>query len=402
LCKDAKDTTGKRIILWGAWYGSKNVGDQALLLSITDMLGEAIGDVEFIVITANPAHVMQYTKRDSSHRFLALHARKQFIEVVRAFASADLFVFGGGVPFYDDAAHSLAIAVLVTLARILSVPCALWAVSSQKIRSIWTKLILRYLLSWVSVTTCRDQHTVELLREHGAGVKGLHIVADPAFTLRSNDEGYALRLLDRAGWKSGQSRPLVALTPRLLRTEDGEAHTHYLPKTTEQYQKEVDTFAAVLDWLWENGFQPIFVPMNSFAPDNDRAAARDVMMKARHGTQALLVDEEIFPRDAENVYRRCSAAFVARVHGSVTAFLGRCPVMMYAFDLKHGGIMKQMGLSEYVFEPERHMPEDAVGRMSKLLRSREEIIAGMEKRNEDLVKQARVPRDLVLGLLKRK
>lgn len=390
----------KRIILWGAWYGSKNVGDQVLLLSITDMLGAAIEGAEFIVITANPAHVVEYTKRDSPYRFRALHARRQFPEMIKAFANADLFVFGGGVPFYDDTVHSFAIAVLVTLARAFRVPCVLWSVSSQKIRSAWTKLILRYLLSWTSVATCRDRHTLDLFRKCSSHATRWQIVPDPAFTLRSNDGENVSRLLKRIGWKSEQSRPLVALSPRLLRGKDGEAHIHYSPKSDADNQREVNSFAAVLDWLWENGYQPIFVPMNTVAPDDDRVASREIMARSQHGNQALLIDEEIFPRDVENVYKNCSAAFVARVHGSITAFLARCPMLMYAFDLKHGGIMEQMGLTEQILEPGRHLPEDAVEMMSKLLSSRTDLVQAMARKHEELVRQAQVPRDAILRLLK--
>jgi polysaccharide pyruvyl transferase WcaK-like protein len=49
------------IVLWGAWYGSHNIGDQALLLSIVDLLGEALGDVRFTVMTDNPEHVLRCT-----------------------------------------------------------------------------------------------------------------------------------------------------------------------------------------------------------------------------------------------------------------------------------------------------------------------------------------------------
>jgi hypothetical protein len=72
---------------------------------------------------------------------------------------------------------------------------------------------------------------------------------------------------------------------------------------------------------------------------------------------------------------------------------------MYAFDLKHRGIMEQMGLLEYIFEPERHSLEDAVGIMSKLLSSRTELIQNMTRKHDELVRQAQVPRDAVLCLL---
>ncbi len=44
----------KHIALWGGWYGSHNMGDQALLLAITDILAVAVGDVRFHRIHRQP------------------------------------------------------------------------------------------------------------------------------------------------------------------------------------------------------------------------------------------------------------------------------------------------------------------------------------------------------------
>ena len=156
-----------------------------------------------------------------------------------------------------------------------------------------------------------------------------------------------------------------------------------------------------MDWLWENGCQPIFVPMNTVAPDDDRLAFHEIIGKAKFGSFALLVDEQIYPRDAANVYSYCEAAFVARVHGAVMAFLGRCPVLMYAFDLKHGGIMEQMGFARHIFDPAMDAPEVAIEMMENMLRSRVELIAQIEKKAGELQKQAKVPLEAVLRLLHR-
>lgn len=390
---------GIKIIIWGAWYGSKNIGDQALLISISDLLGKKINNIEFIVLTNNPKHVTKYTTRDSVYRFTPLHTRKQFNKVVKAFAEADLFILGGGVPFYDDNAHSIAIAILATLSRLFRVPCALWAVSSQKVNSVISKLALRYLLFGTSIVTCRDRHTYNLLLECGAKESDVQLVADSVFTLASAESGHALTLLERAGWNAIQTRPLIALTPRLLRGGDGEAHTHYSPKTASDGDKAINIFAGVLDWLWENGYQPIFVPMNTVSPDDDRRAAHQIMEKAKFGRSALNVTEEIFPRDAENIYAQCHAGLVARVHGSVTAFLGGCPVMMYAFDPKHTGIMEQMGFSEYIFDPEKDDITDAVSIMGRLIELRAKIIAEMDEKRAELTESAIVPLNEILTLL---
>ena len=35
---DKRDLQPYHIVLWGGWYGSHNIGDQLLLLTITDLI----------------------------------------------------------------------------------------------------------------------------------------------------------------------------------------------------------------------------------------------------------------------------------------------------------------------------------------------------------------------------
>lgn len=342
----------KNIILWGGWYGSKNVGDQALLLAITDLLGEIHPDARFIVLTANPQHVHAYTARDSELDIQAIHTRLEFPRVVRAFMESDLFIFGGAVPFFEHSPQVAAMAILTVLARTFRVPYFLWSVSSQRVNSQLAKGIFAWVLKGASGVTYRDEFTRQLFLDCGLPAEKMTLGGDSALLMHTASAQAGLDLLARTGWRTGD-RPLVALTPRTLRSADGEAETHYTPKTSDQFQKEIDVYAAVLDWLWEEGCQPIFVPMNTVAPDDDRIASRMIMEKAIHGGHALMVNEEIYPRVAAALYQHCQASLVSRVHGSIMSFKANCPVVMYAFDQKHVGIMTEMGLEEFIFQPER-------------------------------------------------
>jgi polysaccharide pyruvyl transferase WcaK-like protein len=206
-------------------------------------------------------------------------------------------------------------------------------------------------------------------------------------------------LVRRAGERE-ESRPLAALTPRTLRSRDGEAETHYRPKSEAQYEREIRCFAAALDWLWEHGYQPIFVPMNTVPPDDDRIAARTIRERARHGAHALLVDEEVRPRQAPCLYGRCLVSFVARVHGSVTSALGGCPPMMYAFAPKHAGIMASMGLQDFVLREDAAAPETTTAMLENLLAYRDAAARFFAENLPLLRQKALIPARLAVEILK--
>ena len=389
----------KKIILWGGWYGSQNVGDRALLLAITDMLQQALDPVHFIALSAKPKKVYEYTIRDSDASIESIRTKQDMGKVITELAKADLFIFGGAVPFFDDANQLLAFFGLTMLARLFGTPYFLWSVSSLPSPSRLAKVIFRFVLSGARGITYRDDHTQDLFASCGVSDEDMKQVADAAFSLRRGSKRAAQALLAEAGWSGEESRPLVALTPRTLRSKDREAETHYSPQSRARYQHEIESYAAVLDWLWENKYQPIFVPMNTMSPDDDRCACKEVISFAINGEHALLIDREFSPRLAARVYQHCQASFVSRVHGSITSVTGTCPPMMYAFDEKHKGIMKVMGLDEFIIDPENHPPEHAVVLMRNLLSADTFWKDELRKTYQRLHADCFVPQKMILELL---
>ena len=393
-------TTGdKHFVIWGAWYGSHNVGDQVLLLTIADILGKTFdGKVRFTVLTDNPDHVVKYTTRDSPWKFQPLHNRRQLPQVVKAISTCDLLIFGGGVPFFEQPQHLVAMALIVGIARAAHTPYMTWAVSSQAIKSSSAKRLFKWVLNGAQALTCRDKHTYDLFLESAAG-RQAYLVADPGFWLKPDSDERAWELIYRAGYKD-QSRPLIALTPRTLRGQDGEAETHYRVKTPEQAQREIDCYVAAVDWLWERGYQPIFIPMHAHPPDDDRIASKQIIQSAHHGSHSLIIEEEIFPRVAPAIYRQCAFSIVSRVHGSITSMIANCPLIMYAFDLKHVGIMEAMCLSQYCMPEASATVDYTIALLERIASENARVRFSMAASLEKLRQDALVPAEIASKILR--
>ena len=395
--KQKESSSSKHVSIWGAWYGSRNVGDQALLLTIADILTCELGDVRFTVFTDDPAHVNSYARSESDCTINAIHSRRQLYRVAHTLAACDLLIFGGGVPFYAEREHLAAMGLLVGMARAFHTPYMTWTVSSQVVGDRLAKRLFKWVLDGASAITYRDEHTRQLFESCGVD-RPMYLAGDSGFWLRAANDEAAQEVIRRSGMRY-EERPLVALTPRTLRGRDGDAQKHYNIKTPEQYQQEVSCFVAALDWLWEHGYQPILAPMNTAAPDDDRIAARCIIEQSRHGSHAMLIDEEIRPRMAPAIYRQCRASFVARVHGSITSMVAQCPVMMYAFAPKHAGIMKAMDLADYSLLEETTTPAKTVGRLADLLANCDQIRGRMAERLVALRQEALIPSRLAAQIL---
>ena len=262
------------------------------------------------------------------------------------------------------------------------------------------KRVFRWILKGASAITYRDDNTRKLGEACGVE-KPMYHTADSGFWLLPALEGTAEEIIHRAG-KRDQGRSFIALTPHMLFfTNHEEVGKHFNPKSPEQYDQEIDCFATAVDWLWERGYQPIFVPMNTVAPDDDRIAARKVMERAKFGKCALLIDEEVKPRVAPVVFKQCSFSIVARVHGSITSAIGNCPVIMYAFAPKHEGIMKPMELDRYILMETEASPAKMIELISHMEFHREEVCSFLPERLEKLRQEGLIPFSLMIQILDR-
>jgi len=388
-----------RVILWGAWYGSHNVGDQALLIAIARILEHRAGPVALTVLTDDVAHVESYAGAESGVPVSALSSRSRPGALIRAFASADLFVIGGGVPFFEDRRHLAVMRALVTLARFTRTPYMTWAASSQRVDSDAARRVFRRLLAGAGGVTCRDRVTRDLFS--ACGFTGpIELVADPVFSFAAEPE--RMRPVGPK-WlgERDPDRPLAALIPRAIRARDRLSGRHYAAQTPADVERMIACFAAAVDWIWERGCQPAFIPMNTVAPDDDREAARAVIRLARRGDRALLVDEAIRPLAVPPLLSRCDFTLTARVHGSILSMVANRPMAMYGFDVKHRGIMESMQRADFLIDAAAADPVQTQAMLAKLAEDlpgqRRTMAEARERLAESAEAPGRIARRLIRG-----
>ena len=122
-----------RICIWGAWYESKNAGDQAILMAIASLLADRLPQAELIVFSNRPALTESYVRslQLKNLTIRAISQRFQFTQAINALRRSDLFLVGGGTPIYDDRFHLLAFYLLVTVARLSGAKTMTYAISAR-------------------------------------------------------------------------------------------------------------------------------------------------------------------------------------------------------------------------------------------------------------------------------
>ncbi len=358
------------------------------MLTITDMLYEAFDDCHVTILSANPQFVNEYFHTKSNSQYQIIKPKKNFLKLLFKIATCDLLIFGGAVPFFDQYKQAINMAIMVFLARIFNKPYYLWCTSSYQIRRKINQFIYRKVIAGAKKITCRDKYTVKVFSSLGIKQE-TEIVQDPVFTLNNIDYKDATRLMGKYV-SASKCFKLFALTPRTLRIRNVEAQTHYTEKTVEDILHQVNVYSIALDWLVNNGYTPVFIPMNTYPPDDDRIIAKQIIENSKLGKQAILIDEIVMPRTAPGLYSVCDGSMVSRVHGSITSFLGECPPIMYGFEKKHIGIMESMELEALIFDT-RSEPHAIIPMLESLENNRIKIREKMQINKNLFEEKAHAP-----------
>jgi polysaccharide pyruvyl transferase WcaK-like protein len=390
----------RHVVLWGAWYGSRNTGDQAVLITLTRLLASAAAPVRFTVLTDDAAWVREYGPRESETDLDALQNWRQLPRVLAAVARCDLFVIGGGVPFFDQPYHLAVMGTLVTAARCGGAPYMTWAVATQEIRRRSARRLFRWVLENAAAVTCRDPVSEAILRSCGV-TRDIVRAADPAFRIEwgPQEEAAATALLERAG-VSTDGRPLAALCCRRLHAAHPYATEHYGGRSQARIDNTIACFAAALDRLWELGFQPLWVPMHTVAPDDDREMTRQVTAIARHGSAALALDEAPRPAVVPALLARCRLGLTSRLHATVLAGAAGVPLAILAIDPKLAGMAQELDLVPWCRSDQELTPEAAAALVGDLVARQPEARARVRKRLDVLRRSAEVPALLAAAILR--
>lgn len=389
-----------RVVLWGAWYGSRNTGDQAVLVTLTRLLADVASPVHFTVLTDDARWVREYGPRESGTHIDALQNWRQLPRVLGATAGCDLFVIGGGVPFYDQPYHLAVMGTLVSAARCGRVPYMTWAVATQELRRPAARRLYRWVLQHAAVVTCRDASSEATLRACGVS-RDIVRAGDPAFrmTWGAPEEAAAAAALERAG-ALASGRPLAALCCRRLQSDHRDSVEHYGKRSAQRIENTVACFAAALDRLWELGYQPLFVPMHTVGADDDREMARRVVGIARHGAAARALEESPRPAAVAALFGRCDLGLTSRLHAAVLAAAAGVPLAILAIDPKLGGMAGELDLLPWSRPDAGATPAQVADLVGDLAARLPEARSRARARVVELRRSAEIPARLAAAILR--
>ena len=294
-----------RAVLCG-YYGMGNAGDEALLMSLLQMLPET---VEPIVLSGDP----QATKKSYG---VASYYRKSSLTILKVLQQSDVFIWGGGSLMQDSTslASPIYYAGLMALAQQRNLKTIAWAQGIGPLNQPWTRWLTQQVLRGCDAVSVRDTASAELLSSWQIDSV---IAPDPVWALQSDS---APELPDTAKPKVAvilRSHPL--LTPTRLQT----------------------LIQAIRDFQSRSNSYILLIP---FQPSQDKAIAQQIAAKL---TQDYTIVSVANSQQLKGLFQQVKMAIAMRLHGLIMAAAEGCSCFALSYDPKVTRLMSELDLPGY-------------------------------------------------------
>ena len=302
-----------RAVLCG-YYGMGNAGDEALLVSLLQMLPES---VEPIVLSGNP----QETKKSYD---VYSYDRKS-INLLKILQQSDVFIWGGGSLMQDatSIASPIYYAGLMALAQQRGLKTIAWAQGIGPLNKSFTRWLTQQVLLGCDGISVRDSASAELLR--GWQIEPI-MAPDPVWAMESaTPPGLP-----------NTDKPIVAV---ILRSHPllTKARLQTLIKAIVDFQTQSDSFILLIP----------------FQPQQDLAIAEKISARLQQHQAIVSVPN---PQQLKGLFNSVKMAIGMRLHSLIMAASEGCSCFALSYDPKVSQLINELNLPGYEL---KDLPSDS-------------------------------------------
>lgn len=304
-------------LLLAGYYGSGNIGDEAILMALLSELRKEYPSAEITVLSADPAETSR------SYKVASVHKRSAF-QILKEMKRCEAFILGGGGLLQDatSARSLLYYSFLISLAKFFKKKTILLG---QGIGPVQNKSRLRRALKGVDLITVRDDMSLKILKDIGAMPKKLALASDLSFLIGQPDRERGVKILETDGIKKCKTR-LIAMALRPPADRELSA-TYYrsIAIACDQLIKEKDSQIAFLIFKY---------------PD-DLDIARRVMRLMKYPAHLLL--RRCTPSEMLDAVSAFDGLIGMRLHSLIFSSIARIPSLGLSYDPKVDSFQKSVG-----------------------------------------------------------
>ena len=304
-------------LLLAGYYGSGNIGDEAILQSLISAIKNDHPQAAISVLSADPAGTSKTYDVDAVHKY-------SLVNILKKLKASDAFILGGGGVIQDSTSirSLLYYLFLIMSAKVLKKKVI---ILGQGIGPVRNKYLLKRALKGVDLVTVRDERSLKELTEIKAKPKKLVMTADLTFMMGPPARDNSNNILGYAGIMRRKSRLIgVSLRPPV---KDRDTEAKYM------------AIASLCDHLIEKkNSQIIFLIFNR---PGDLDATAKVMGRMKNPANVLL--RRCSPAEMLDVISGLDAVIGMRLHSLIFSAIAKIPGFGLSYDPKVESFQRQTG-----------------------------------------------------------
>ncbi|MEA5533949.1 polysaccharide pyruvyl transferase CsaB [Crocosphaera sp. XPORK-15E] len=285
------------------YYGKGNGGDEALLMSLLQMLPPQI---EPIVLSGNPEQTQQrYGVKSCPNR--------SAFPILQALRTSDIFIWGGGSLMQDvtSLASPIYYAGLMALAQKKGLKTIAWAQGIGPLNHPFTRWLTRQVLLGCTAVSVRDYNSAKLVSQWQINPL---IAPDPVWALNSKSVPGLWNL----------PAPRVAVNLR--------SHPQLTP------QRLAILTQALIDFQKATNTCLLLVP---FQASQDLEIARSIAAKLPGFHQIIQLED---PRELKGLFKGVEMTIGMRLHSLIMAASEECRCFALSYDPKVKYLMEEIDI----------------------------------------------------------
>lgn len=322
-------------VLWSAFIGSRNLGDEAIFTSIIDNL--AIDRSNITALSINEEKTQKYGVN-------TLFAKK-FRNLFRGIKECDLMLIGGGGIIQDQSSilNFLYYALQIHLAKRHKKPLFLCFVGVGPIKFSLSKWIMRKLVPKIDYSIVRDEKSRKQLLSFGANKDQVYLAHDPVLNYPVNkselDNPFAVTkpyaVLSLRRWFFTNPFLPVFITRNLNR----------LSFFGRRYDEYMSRLAKDLDVYLEKNSQMKIVAVSLYDGEDD-IVNQDLAQKMEHSERLLFADNKMDEMRYLSVVEGSDFIIGMRLHSLILGATLEKPFVALRYSTKVDEFTEQMGLKD--------------------------------------------------------
>jgi colanic acid/amylovoran biosynthesis protein len=252
------------------------------------------------------------------------------------------------------------------LAHWLRLPVILLGCSIGPFHGRLNGWLARWVLNRADLIIAREEISVAILNETQVTRPRVHLTTDIAFLLEADPDALPDPVRALLTARSGTLKIGIS-----IRSYD--FHGHPTPQT--QAEHYVTSMASLVRHVIEVHHATVFMVPQVTVPRDDDTEITQLVAKLSgvNGDDLALIDGDLSPSELKGLYGAMDLFVGVRMHANIFALAAGVPTLAIAYEPKTRGIMRRLGLSDFVIGIRELDEGSLVERFDCLFQSRQDI-----------------------------